>query len=107
MLLITAGNVTGQGQLEKDGLANYTVWVGINRYQIWSGPVNGHIRDEGAAELLRRIAEAMDNQKSEPTKESPVHEVLIRILEAPQCPKCQSYKLSCPQGHIWEIPDTK
>ena len=104
MLLITAGNVTGPGQLEKDGLANYTVWVGINRYQIWAGPVDNHVRSRGASELLRKIADAMDCQKSEPTKESPVHEVLIRILKAPQCPKCDSYKLSCPDGHTWEIP---
>ncbi len=60
MLIITARNVTGDGDLEKNGLANYTVWVGVNHRQIWAGPVYGHTRINGAAALLRKIADAMD-----------------------------------------------
>jgi hypothetical protein len=81
MLILTAGNVTGDGQLEKDGLADYTVWVGVNYRQIWSGPVKGHVRTNGAAELLRRIADHMDGYVSEPSKASPIAEAVERILE--------------------------
>jgi hypothetical protein len=81
MLILTAGNVTGYGQLEKDGLADYTVWVGVNYRQIWAGPVKGHVRANGAAELLRRIADHMDGYVSEPGKASPIGEAVERILE--------------------------
>lgn len=104
MLIITAGNVTGNGELEKDGLANYTVWVGVNHYQIWGGLVNGHIRANGAAELLRKIADAMDANKNFKSSPSPVDEAIIRIRKTPSCPKCGSQKLSCHKnGCTWPI----
>src|SRR5882672_5268803 len=104
MLILTAGNVTGPGQLEKEGLANYIVWIGVNNRQIWAGPVNEHIRAEGASKLLRKIADAMDNNRSEPSKPSPVEEAIVRMIKSPACPKCGSQKLSCHQnGCTWEI----
>lgn len=27
--------------------------------------------------------------------------------DVPRCPKCGSYKLSCPNGHTWEIPTSR
>jgi hypothetical protein len=104
MLILTAGNVTGPGQLEKDGLANYTVWIGINHHQIWAGPVGGHVRAAGASALLRRIADAMDSDQSESLKPSPVEEAVVRMIKSPACPKCGSQKLSCHQnGCTWDI----
>jgi hypothetical protein len=103
MLILTAGNVTGPGQLEKEGLANYVVWVGINHHQIWSGGVENHIRAKGAAELLRKIADAMDNQPNGPSILSPVDEAIIRVMRHPECPKCGSQKLHCEKGCTWEI----
>lgn len=104
MLILTASNITGEGKLEKNGLANYTVWIGVNYHQIWSGPINGHIRNNGAAELLRKIADAMDNEESEPLKVGPIEEVLTRMRKAaPRCPKCCSQKITCRNGCTWEI----
>lgn len=104
MLILTAGNITGEGKLEKEGLANYTVWIGVNHHQIWAGPINGHIRATGAAELLRKIADAMDNQESESLKAGPIEEALTRMRKAaPRCPKCSSQKLGCENGCTWNI----
>jgi hypothetical protein len=103
MLILTAGNVTGNGELEKDGKANYTVWVGINHHQIWAGPVNDHVRSSGAAQLLRKIADAMDSQEDGPSIPSPVDEAIVRVLASPSCPKCGSQKLRCKNGCTWTI----
>jgi hypothetical protein len=106
MLILTAGNITDtvNMKLEKGGLANYTVWVGINHHQIWAGPIKGHVRADGAAELLRKIADAMDKEESESMKAGPVEEAITRMRKAPQCPKCGSKKLSCHEnGCTWEI----
>lgn len=62
MLIVTAANVTENLQRE-DGIADYRVQVNINYTPIWKGEVNGHVRDEGAAALLRRIADTMDADK--------------------------------------------
>lgn len=104
MLILTAGNITGKGKLEKDGLSNYTVWIGVNHRQIWAGPINGHVRDQGASELLRKIADAMDSEQSESLKASPIEEAITRMRKAaPRCPKCTSRKLRCENGCVWEI----
>lgn len=73
MLIVTATNVTharaksgkcGQPVLaHKDGTADYDVWVGINHHRIWSGEVNGHVRDAGAEVLLRAIADKMESTR--------------------------------------------
>ena len=108
MLILTAGNVTGEGQLEKDGRANYTVWVGINHHQIWAGPIEGHVRAEGAGALLRRIADALDaftngTGFSLAEKPSPIHEALSRVMKAPACPRRDSKRLRCEKGCTWPI----
>lgn len=66
MLIVTALNVTGKDGkpklARKDGTADYDVWIGVNHHQIWSGNVTGHVRDEGAAKLLRLIADKMEGK---------------------------------------------
>jgi hypothetical protein len=104
MLILTAQNMTGEGKLETNGLANYMVWIGVVHRQIWAGPVNGHIRAKGASELLRKIADAMDKEESEPLRDGPVEEALMRMRKAaPRCPRCTSQKLTCENGCTWEI----
>ena len=65
MLIVTATNVTKEKRKKvlarKDGTADYDVWVGINQVCIWRGEIKCHTRDNGAAELLRRIATRMDD----------------------------------------------
>lgn len=41
----------------------------------------------------------MDCSRPRVLKSSKLDKALI-----PRCPKCGSYKLSCRQGHTWEIP---
>jgi hypothetical protein len=104
MLILTAQNVTGDGKLEKDGLADYDVWIGVNHHQIWSGRVEGHVRSERAESLLRKIADALEHQVSGPSKPSPVDEAIVRVMEKPTCPKCGSPKLSCiNNGCTWSV----
>lgn len=62
MLIATAINLTPNLQ-RLNGTADYDVWVGINQHCIWRGNVNNHQRDSGAAALLRRIAERMEEKK--------------------------------------------
>lgn len=70
MLIITATNVTPLDVLARsDGTADYDVSVGLNRRTIWRGSVNGHKRADGAATLLRLIADRMDKAlANEPKK---------------------------------------
>lgn len=42
-------------------VAQYTVSVGIGDKPIWNGHVRGHYRPNGAAALLRKIADEMEN----------------------------------------------
>lgn len=63
MLIVTATNVTPRGVVRKNGTADYEVWVGINQHCIWRGNIDNHIRDNGAGELLRTIANQMDAAK--------------------------------------------
>lgn len=107
MLILTACNVTAPGVLaDEKGKSNYDVWVGINHHQIWGGPINGHTRADGAAALLRKIADALDAAYGTvgESKPSPVDEAIIRVMKAPACPRCGSQKLSCRgNGCTWEI----
>lgn len=63
MLIITALNVTGGDGTKSDGTADYEVCAGVNDRCFWKGTVTGHIRNAGAAVLLRKIADRMDNAK--------------------------------------------
>lgn len=60
MLILTATNKTPDAVQRPDGTSDYEVWVGINQHMIWTGPCTGHIRSAGAAQLLRRIADTME-----------------------------------------------
>lgn len=58
MLIILAHNTTGK---TKGGTSDYDVQVKVNDdYTIWAGTVKGHVRANGAAPLLRKIADAME-----------------------------------------------
>lgn len=62
MLIVLAHNETGT---KADGTSDYAVEVRINERPIAKVNVHGHVRDSGAAQLLRKIADAMDaNQES-------------------------------------------
>ena len=43
--------------------ADYTISVGVNDTPIWNGTILKHPRQDGAAALLRRIAERMEREK--------------------------------------------
>jgi hypothetical protein len=61
-LIVIAQNVTGDGQLNRpDGTSDYQVEVSVNRERlVWIGKVERHVREEGAAALLKRIAAQME-----------------------------------------------
>lgn len=61
MLIITALNVSGGDGTHEDGTADYEVCAGVNERCFWKGTVSGHIRKAGAAVLLRKIADRMEN----------------------------------------------
>lgn len=79
MLIVTAVNITEASDLadkdilsrlqDKDGKSKYDVWIGINQHCIWRGTVQDHVRDEGAAALLRHIATAMENSAGQTVPE--------------------------------------
>src|SRR5690242_17162870 len=52
-LVVIAQNIS-----ELAPVSDYDVSVWINERVIWRGKVTGHVRDEGWAELMRKIAEA-------------------------------------------------
>lgn len=57
MLIVTARNLS-----ELAPISDYEVEVRVNNMApIWRGIVRGHNRPDGAAVLLRRVAEAMEN----------------------------------------------
>jgi hypothetical protein len=68
MLIVKALNVTGGTGEDADGLSDYDCKVLINWSTIFSGRVVGHIRTSRASELLRRIADAMDEEYSKAVK---------------------------------------
>lgn len=58
MFILKAHNLTGT---KDDGTSDYDVMVHINEQVILFIPqLKGHVRDEGGAALLRRIADAWD-----------------------------------------------
>lgn len=81
MLICTATNVTPGGLARCDGTADYEVWVGINHHRIWAGEIKRHVRDKGAAELLRIIATRMDEGAPLRLKFSKTMEVLFGNVE--------------------------
>ena len=67
MFILTATNVTDLANrtlARSDGTADYDVWVGINQHMIWRGSINGHVRSDGGAKLLRLIADAMEKSNA-------------------------------------------
>lgn len=67
MLYVQAVNITGGNGTAADGTAQYDCRVAINERLLWGGSVSYHVRAEGAAALLRRIADAMDaHPRSQP-----------------------------------------
>ena len=58
MLIILAHNTTGT---KEDGTSDYNVEARVNDHIIAKLQVKGHVRDAGAAELLRKIADVWDN----------------------------------------------
>lgn len=71
MLIVTAQNVTAKrtgvdrSLVDAQGFSDYDVWVGINQHMIFKGSIAKHRRDDGAQQLLRRIADAMDADKGQ------------------------------------------
>jgi hypothetical protein len=65
-LIIIAQNITDPVKLARpDGTADYDVEVSVNRKKfIWRGKIENHKRDAGAQVLLRRIADAIDDNES-------------------------------------------
>jgi len=45
-------------------VGDYTVSIGINDNPIWNGFIRNHYRPDGAAALLKRIAEQMEKEKT-------------------------------------------
>jgi hypothetical protein len=64
MLHLKAHNKTGT---KPDGTSDYDVEVSINSRVIFGRHITGHIRADGAADLLRLIADAMDGKEYVPT----------------------------------------
>ena len=58
MLIILAHNTTGT---KEDGTSDYNVEARVNERVIAKMVVKGHIRDAGAAVLLRKIADVWEN----------------------------------------------
>ena len=67
MLIVTAVNVTQDKHTNRvlereDGTSDYVVEVAINSAPpIFSGYIANHVRKDGAADLLRLIADKMDS----------------------------------------------
>ena len=67
MLIVLAHNITEGNGTKKDGTSDYDVHVKVNNdYTVWSGQVTDHVRANGAAPLLRKIADAMDRGTQRP-----------------------------------------
>jgi hypothetical protein len=56
MLIVTLHNI----HTDKDDVATYDARVKVNYVTIWDGKVGPHKRGDGAAKLLRKLADAMD-----------------------------------------------
>jgi len=53
MLILTAQNVSRDSG---NTVADYEVKVRVNEKIIWEGKVSNHVREDGWAQLIRRIA---------------------------------------------------
>jgi len=60
MLIILAHNTTGT---KDDGTSDYNVEARINDTVIAKMRVTGHVRNSGAAQLLRKIADVWDTNE--------------------------------------------
>jgi hypothetical protein len=58
MLIILAHNTTGT---KEDGTSDYNVEARVNERVIAKMTITGHVRDAGAAALLRKIADVWEN----------------------------------------------
>ncbi len=69
-LIIIAQNITDpetHALVREDGTSLYDVEVSVNRERfIWCGKIDNHKRDDGAAKLLRLIADKMDEHEQRP-----------------------------------------
>ena len=65
MLMVNALNVTGASGERSDGTADYIVHVKVNSRIIWGGTIKNHLRKDGAAQLLRLIADNMEVTKND------------------------------------------
>ena len=59
MLWLRATNIFTSPQ----DMGDYTVAVGVGDTPIWNGFIRNHYRPNGAAALLRQIAEQMEREK--------------------------------------------
>lgn len=64
-LIVIANNISDpinkKSLVKEDGTADYDVEVSLNRRLfIWTGEIKNYKRDEGAANLLRLIADKID-----------------------------------------------
>ena len=85
-LIVIANNITPD-LVRKDGTADYEVEVSVNRRKfIWRGPITNHVRANGAAELLRDIAGAIDEHRQEfaLSQEIKNTEAVRKALESPE-----------------------
>lgn len=65
MFIVLAQNITEGGLTKPDGTSDYRVQIRLNERLIVDIPVKGHIRANGGAELLRKIADEWDNHKGD------------------------------------------
>lgn len=63
MLILTVQNITKGGLKRPDGGADYDYWLGVNRTCIAKGTIRNHKRSEGAAKLLRLVADDVDRRE--------------------------------------------
>lgn len=61
MFILLAHNVTGT---KPDGTSDYDVEVRINENLIFKAGVQGHVRANGGAALLRKIADVWDTRET-------------------------------------------
>jgi hypothetical protein len=60
--ILIAVNITEGGTTREGGLSDYNVEARINDRMLVRLKVKGHVRDSGAAQLLRLIADAWDKE---------------------------------------------
>jgi hypothetical protein len=65
--ILIAVNVTEGGLVREEGLSDYNVEGRINDRTIVRLKVKGHVRDSGAAQLLRLIADEWDKEAKKKT----------------------------------------